>query len=362
MKIVSSFLICFFICLSAFNQAAKTENIVVVTYDGLRWQEVFGGADPALVFDTTAKYNTDYVKKRFWAPTATERRKILMPFFWSVLQQQGSIYGNRELGSYVNNANSYWFSYPGYNEIFTGYPDTAVNSNDKIPNPNQNVFEFMSKSPGFKGKTAVFASWDVFSYIFNEKRSGVYVNDGFKDVTGKLSERQVLFNEMQHQMPDLFHGPAERLDIATFNMGMEYMKENKPRLMYFAFGDTDEFAHAGLYDFYLDAANKTDHWIRQIWNYINSDPFYKGKTTLIITTDHGRGEAANGAWQSHGSKVTGADQMWMAAIGNNVKAAGESSKKQQIYQGQVAATIAALLGTTFNPTHTVLPAINFTIK
>lgn len=287
-----------------------------------------------------------------------QRREKLMPFFWSELVTRGSVFGNRILGSTVDNANPYWFSYPGYNEIFTGYPDTAVNSNEQVPNPNVNVFEYLEKTPAFKGKSAVVASWDVFASIFNEKRSQIFVNDGFRDVPGKLNDKQVLYNKLQHELPDLFHGPSERLDVASFHIGFEYMKANKLRLMYFGFGDTDEFAHAGLYDYYMDAANKTDQWIRQIWQYIQSDKFYAGKTTLLITTDHGRGEALNGSWRDHGSNVKGAGQIWMAAIGAGVNGKGEDKENKKILQGQIAATIAQLVGVEFKPAHPVLPPIN----
>jgi hypothetical protein len=342
-----------------FAQNKNSENIVVVTMDGLRWQEIFNGADSLLTFDTTAVYNYQYVQANFWAPVAEERRKKLMPFFWSELSSKGILMGNRNYGNYVNNANPYWFSYPGYNEIFTGFPDTAVNSNDKIPNKNENVFEFLSKQPKFKGKAVVFGSWDVYAYIFNEKRSGLFVNDGLRDMPGKLTEREAFLNKQQYEMPDLFHGPHERLDVATFNLAFEYMKVHKPKLIYFGLGDTDEFAHGGVYDYYLDAIRKSDMWINKIWNYIQSDPFYANKTTLIITTDHGRGAASGGNWKHHGSKIEGASEMWIAAIGPSVKPVGEARTKNQVYQGQIAGTIAKMLGYEFKPAHKILEAISF---
>ena len=99
--------------LSSQAQSTRSENIIVVTLDGMRWQEVFGGADSLLTFDSTARYNTDYVKNNFWAATAQQRRAKLMPFFWSELVKKGTLLGNRTQGSLVNNANAYWFSYPG---------------------------------------------------------------------------------------------------------------------------------------------------------------------------------------------------------------------------------------------------------
>lgn len=341
--------------------AQKTENVVVITMDGLRWQEVFGGADSLLTFDSSARYGTGFVKDHFWAATAKERRSKLMPFFWSELASKGVLLGNRAYGNFVDNANPYWFSYPGYNEIFTGYPDTLVNSNSKIPNKNENVFEFLNKLPEFKGKTAVFGSWDVFASIFNEGRSGFLVNDGFRDVPGKLTPRQVELNRMQHEMPNLFHG-GERLDIATFNIGFEYMKIHKPRLIHFGFGDADEFAHSGQYDYYLDAAQNFDDWVRQIWQYIQSTPQYANKTTLLITTDHGRGQAKGGAWRDHGDEIPGASQIWIAAIGPAIRPEGESKSKVQYHQGQIAATIAKLVGKEFKANHPVLPALPLTGK
>lgn len=339
----------------------KSQNVVVVTMDGFRWQEMFGGPDSLLSFETGAKYNTKYVQARFWAGSKQERRKKLMPFIWGEIANKGVLLGSRELGSNVNTANIHRFSYPGYNEIFTGFPDSTVNSNNKIPNKNENVFEYLSKLPEFKGKAASFASWDVFASIFNEKRSGFLVNDGFRDVPGKLTEKQTELNRLQHELPDLFHG-GERLGVATFHMGLEYMKVNQPRLMHFGLGDTDEFAHAGQYDLYLDAAKKSDDWIRQLWEYIQSNPFYANKTTLIITTDHGRGQAKGGAWKDHGSEIEGADQIWIAAIGPAIRPEGESTRKEQLFQGQIASSIAKLVGKEFKTNHPVLPPLRILEK
>jgi hypothetical protein len=338
-------------------QQKKSENIVIVTMDGLRWQEMFNGADSLLTFDTAAIYSHKYAEEHYWAGSAEERRKKLFPFIWSEISAKGMLLGNRKYENYFENKNPYWFSYPGYNEIFTGFPDTAVNSNDKIPNKNESVLEYLNKMPQYKNKVAVFGSWDVFAYIFNEKRSGLPVNDGFRNVEGKLTDKQKMFNQLQHEMPAIFH-EGERLDVATFNMGFEYMKANKPRIMFFGLGDTDEFAHAGMYDYYLDAAHKTDAWIKKLWEYIQSDPAYANKTTLIIATDHGRGLAEGGNWKHHGQKIPESKQMWMAAIGPSVPAIGESKSAQVNYQGQIAATIAQMLGHHFAPAHQPLPALS----
>jgi len=155
-------------------------KVVLITLDGLRFQEVFSGADPLLITNKKYVNDTTELKEQFWRETPKKRREALMPFFWKEVSKMGQIHGNRNLGSKVDLTNKMWFSYPGYNEILTGKADDArIDSNDKIPNPNKTILEIANSDPRYKGKVAAFGSWDVFPYIVNEERSGVYVNAGF---------------------------------------------------------------------------------------------------------------------------------------------------------------------------------------
>lgn len=329
----------------SFSQKHKTENLVIVTLDGMRWQDVFTGADSALINNT--KYTTDTAgaKAKFWADNVNERRQKLFPFLWSIIEQKGQIYGNRHYGNYVNNANPYWFSYPGYNEIFTGYPDTAVNSNDKIKNKNTNVLEFINKQKGYEGKVAAFSTWDVFPYILNKWRSNIYVNSDVDTLKFNSPEFK-LINDIQF----LTTRPiGVRPDVLTYIAAREYLEEFKPKVLYVAFDETDDFAHEGLYDQYLNAAHAEDGMIKDVWNKLQSMPEYKDKTTLIVTCDHGRGDKIKDQWRDHGQKVDDANQIWLAIMGPDSKPAGEVKTQGQLYQKQFAATFASLLGFTFNP-------------
>lgn len=344
--------------LVVYSQKNKTENIILITLDGMRWQEVFTGADSAII--ANKKYTPDSadVAGKFWAKDANERRKKLFPFLWSVVEKSGSLYGNRNVGNFVNNANPYVFSYPGYNEILTGYPDTAVNSNDKIYNKNENVLEFINKQKGYAGKVAAFATWDVFPYIINDKRSGVYVNADSTALNFNNSALK-LINEWQF----LSARPlGVRPDVITYFMGREYLKAYKPKVLYIAFDETDDFAHGGMYEQYLGAAHAEDNMIADLWNTIQSMPEYKNKTTMIITTDHGRGDKIKDQWKDHGTKVLDASGIWFAVIGPDTTPLGEVKTSGQLYQKQYAATIAALLGLKFTPKHTVAEAIAPVLK
>jgi hypothetical protein len=315
----------------------------------MRWQEVYKGVDEILMNDSVYNRDAKGMKEKFWAETEQDRRKKLFPFLWTTIEKQGQLYGNRKFDNKVDNSNPYWFSYPGYNEIFTGYPDTSVNSNDKIWNKNENVLEFLNKQKGFTGKIAAFATWDVFPYILNEPRSGVYVNADIDTMTFEHPALKML-NDMQF----LTTRPiGVRPDIITYMAAREYLKAYRPRVLYIAFDETDDFAHGGMYDQYIGSAHAEDAMIADIWNTVQSLPQYKNKTTLLITVDHGRGDKVKSNWRHHGTKIEDAHEIWLAVMGPDTKPSGEMKEPVQLYQKQIAATIASLLGYNFTANHPV---------
>jgi hypothetical protein len=341
--LISLFVLQGFVCLS---QSRKTENIIIVTLDGMRWQEVFGGIDSVLMVNK--KYTRDSAgAAKFWSNDMLERRKKLFPFLWNTVAPQGQLYGNRYIGSDVDNANPYKFSYPGYNEIFTGFPDTAVNSNDKIPNKNTNVLEFINQQKGYKGKIAVFATWDAYPYIFNIWRNGIYVNADYDTLHFNNSNLK-LINDIQFLDP---RNTGERPDVLTYIGGREYLKAYKPKVLYIAFDETDDYAHAGQYNHYLNSAHAEDAMIADLWKTVQSMPEYRDKTSLIITCDHGRGDKIKDQWRDHGQKVEDAGHIWIAVMGPDTPPFGEVKTQTTLYQKQIAPTIAKLLGFTFVPDH-----------
>ena len=325
----------------AFGRAQEKNDtkVILITLDGFRWQELFTGADSLLVTNKNYVQDTDFLKKSFWRDTPKERREALMPFFWGKVATMGQLHGNRTLGSKVNLTNSMWFSYPGYNEILTGAADDArITSNDKMNNPNTTILELYNNTSEGKGKVAAFGSWDVFPYIINEERSGVPVNAGYEKAIGDdLSEREKMLNDIQRQAPVIWE--SVRLDVFTHNYALEEMKKNHPKLLYISYGETDDFAHGGFYDFYLQAANRTDAMIKELWEYAQQDEFYKDQTVFLITTDHGRGTEPLETWKGHGSQVKGAGQVWFVTFGKAVAPKGEVTRDEQLYSNQIAPTI-----------------------
>ena len=108
----------------------KTENVFLITLDGMRWQEVFGGMQKQLATREFGVWDTNRLDSWFWRETPEESRRVLMPFFWDVIAKQGQLYGNTNKGSIARVTNGKNFTYPGFNEIFTGRPDDRIDKNE----------------------------------------------------------------------------------------------------------------------------------------------------------------------------------------------------------------------------------------
>ena len=278
----------------------KTENVIIVMLDGLRWQEVFRGADPKLINKRSPKLlgasekRTSQAKELYWRDTPGERRDVLMPFLWSVVASQGQVFGNRDLHSDSHVNNGMKFSYPGYNETLTGVPDDKrIHSNNVDPNPNVTVMEWLNSKPAFKGKVAAFGAWEVFRGIFNEKRCGFVVNTGYEPLEGVPATPELaLLNTLKSKTPRVWSD--ESFDPLPFYTAIEYLKVKKPRVLFIGLGETDDWAHMGAYPEYLNAIHRDDAYLEELWALVQSMPEYRDKTTLMVMPDHGRGRGMFG--------------------------------------------------------------------
>src|SRR5207245_5410072 len=158
------------------------DNVILLTLDGVRTQEIFGGLDLDVLRSTVhrdAKVEETRAYQRYWAATPEARRERLMPFFWRALMvEHGSIAGNRARGSSVRVTNRHRFSYPGYAEILVGEAhDDVIDSNDKRRNPYPTVLEFFRRRLGLDAhQVAAFASWDTFDWIVEHETGTITSN------------------------------------------------------------------------------------------------------------------------------------------------------------------------------------------
>jgi hypothetical protein len=324
--------------------AGKTQNIVLIVSDGLRWQEIFTGADTTLLND---KYGGSWLaepqlRARYWREDVNARRELLFPFIWGTVAKNGQIFGNQLKGSVAHVTNGKAFSYPGYNEMTTGYPNDAIDSNEFGPNPNASVFEWLNNSAEFHGKVAIYGTWNVYENIFNKKRSGLIMQTGWT-LPEKVQEtpRDALLREL--------YDTTTRFDEEDVSNSflqvplLDYVKASHPRVLFVGYGETDNWAHQGRYDLVLDSAHRMDHFVKQLWDTMQAMPEYHGNTTFIITADHGRGGGLT-EWKEHGVEEKGSENIWIAVIGPDTAPLGERRHLGPVTQAQIAATVAAFVG------------------
>jgi hypothetical protein len=336
---------------NAFSQTQDSPNIFIITTDGFRWQEVFNGADSAILFNPKYVKDTATLRYMYWANTPEERRQKLMPFMWDFIAQKGQLWGNRNYGSEVSVVNPYKISYPGYNEILTGHIDLSINLNLAKDNPNSNILSYLNKTPEYKNKVAAFSSWKLFDYILNRPESKLPINCGYQLTDDdSLTATEEATNYVEETSDE--NKAATRKDVLTYTVATEYIKKKHPKVVYIGFGETDEYAHGGRYDLYLDQANLFDKFLAELWQLAQSDKFYKNNTIFFITTDHGRGEKPT-TWVTHGFWAKGSKETWLAELGPNIKPLGEVKEKSTINSIQFAQTIANYLGEFFTAEHSV---------
>jgi hypothetical protein len=342
------FVIATALCLFAFraNGSETHGHVILVTLDGMRWQEIFGGAQEKFI-DARAGGVRDLAGTRaaYLRETPESRRETLMPFFWNVIAKQGQIFGDPSRNARATLTNGKKFSYPGYSEMLCGFPDDRIDSNDKIPNPNVNVLEWLNGRPGLKGRVTAYGTWDVLPSILNVQRSRLPIVAGWEPIKDEpLTPGERAVNELIPELTHLWHDNA--FDVIAMRGAMEHLHKRKPRVMYVMLGETDEWAHMRRYDCYLEAAHNADRFLRRLWEAVQSIPEMKGNTTLLITTDHGRGSTLQD-WTDHGRGVADAENVWMAAMGPAVKALGVRENVNAT-TSQIAASVAAMIGEDYH--------------
>jgi hypothetical protein len=333
------------------------ENVVLITFDGVRWQEVFRGLDKELALHESYSARQDELIAQFWRENATQRAALIMPFIHETLARAGTVVGNRDAGSCARLINDYNFSFPGYNEILSGVVNDVINSNAKQPNPERTFLELLSQKPEFRGQVAAFGSWDVFPFIYNVERSAIHVNTGL--TAEPLNEFEVALNKLHNDISP--HWPTVRHDAFTHHYGLSWLRERRPRVLHIAYGEPDDFAHDGKYDEYVLATRRVDGFIQEVWETLQSLEGYRDNTVMFITVDHGRGEQPLESWQHHASQravqqymqslaeqypqgIVGSDAIWMAALGPGIPAQGLVATTGCLTGDRIAATLMTLLG------------------
>ena len=112
-----------------------------------------------------------------------------------------------------------------------------------------------------------------------------------------------------------------------------------PDLLTFYLPEVDSAGHSGNWNSYVSAIQNADQIVGDLWDLLQSDPSYAGRTTMIVTNDHGR------HWfnfQGHGDSCTGCQTIQFLAIGPPIRRGFVSNTQRTI--PDITPTLGALLG------------------
>ena len=268
----------------------KTKNVIVVVIDGPRFSETWGASN---------QQNTPYLAQKL-APAGVVNTAFYNDGF-----------------TYTNS---------GHTAITTGVRQEINNGGNELPR-NPSFFQYWLEATGSPRTKA----WLVTS----------------KDKLNILADTKD--NEYQGKFIPAFNcgvsGPftGYREDSVTYRVAKQILAKEKPNLMLINFKEPDASGHAGNWSGYLNGIKATDEYVYNLWQFLETDPHFKGTTTLIVTNDHGRHlDGYSDGFVSHGDKCTGCKHI-------NFYAAGPDFKKDTIIdtnfnQTDIPATIAELMG------------------
>jgi hypothetical protein len=338
-----------FFCLFANKVVAQTDHLLLVTSDGVRWQEVFEGADSTLLFNPKLVKDTAAYRFKYWSKNPKERRQKLMPFLWSIVANEGQIHGNRRLGSKVDMTNLTRISYPGYAELLTGRADPLIIDNHPWYDKHRNIFQFLAKKPQFEGKIGVFASWSNLYLVLNGRKANFKINAGSTKMPIRNWRKDPPPEDPKYWSPAILR-TINRHDTITWRMAEEYFEQENPKVLYISLMETDLIAHKGDYGGTLDAIHRLDSLVGDLWSKMQANPEYHHRTAFFMTTDHGRGQGGfMGTWKLHNHLTRGSGQIWYATMSPDLLPLGEVfGCLEKVKAKQFANIITGLLGVDFD--------------
>ena len=305
--------------------------VVLVVLDGVRGQEVFGGADRALA------------RERGMNPLAWAGPRALMPNLQRLLESRAIALGAPGHGPEIAASGPQFISMPGYLEIFAGRPDPACESNECARPPGRSLVDDVLDSSG-ADDVAVVSSWPNIARAASSDVTRVVVSAGRRRL-----ERGDVLRDDEATAAELERGgrarafPGEgdyRPDAITARVALRVLATERPRLLFVGLGDADEYGHRNDYRGYLEALHASDAFLGDLFATLDQMGARGRHTTVLVTADHGRAYG----FKDHGPRYPESGRVWLVAAGAGVKGHGVVAASRRHTLSDVAPTVRALLG------------------
>lgn len=295
------------------------ERVVLVTVDGVRWQDVFQGSN--LAFGGLAHHSPDDLLPR----TLTEVRK------------RGVAWGYDRPGcGTAHPAGRSNVSLPGYLEIFTAHAPPCMNNECE---PTKRTLLDVAMKAGMPGVASI-SSWPMIARAVTGGDAHVFVSAGqsWDGPTDDPTLAQAVFRGQN--VDSAPGGDGYRPDAHTGEIALAYFRRYRPAFLHVGFGDPDEWGHRNDYTAYLSSVRRIDDWIGTLADELDRMGEDGRRTTVLITPDHGR----NGDFVNHGPDHPESARTFLLAFGDTLEGASSTCSARDVRLTDIAPSLAVRLG------------------
>jgi hypothetical protein len=270
-------------------------NVVIVTIDGVRWQEIFTGTDVA----------------RSTEPPLDA--KSLTPNLHQLGERAGAFVGAPGKGT-ISASGPNYVSLPGYIEILGGRP--ARCQDNKCARTS--LPSLLDEARVAGAKVAAYSSWERI------------------DLAASVAPGAFEMSCGRHNDPTIDPWPGEgdyRPDRFTSEAAIAYYAKERPNVFFLGLGDPDEHAHRGDYTGYVNALRRADETVGRLLELVDR------RTTIVVTADHGRAVT----FDNHGG-MPEASRVWLVAAGPRFNARGPVLSPHPRRLADIAPTLRVVMG------------------
>ncbi len=297
-------------------------RVVLVTVDGVRWEDVFAG----VAANSLAE------------PTGGE---MMMPHLHRLVRDRGIALGGPGCEHDVRASGPSFVSLPGYLEIFTGKPTTCThNGCPGVDVPT--VIDEARAIASSESDVAVFASWGRYALAVARDRKAIVVSAGAStNSLGPKDDAKLRAYAEAGARSAGYPGHGDyRPDVHTAQIALRYLETKRPHLLVVGLGDADEYAHRGDHAGYRRALRRTDEFIADLDRTLERMGEDGRETAVLVTTDHGRAHSFRG----HGASFPESQRVFVAAFGAGVARRGATCTSSPLRLAHVAGAVRTLLG------------------
>lgn len=260
--------------------APNAPRVVLVTIDGVRWEDAFSG---------------------------------LMPNLERLAKEKGVMLGGGGCERDARATGPNFVSFPGYAEIFTGKPSKCGHNYC----PRVKTDTIVDETKG-----AVFSSWSkIADAATRHPKSLPMLSAG----SGGAN------------IPSYPGHGDYRPDVYTTKAALRYLEAEKPAMLVIGLGDPDEHAHRGDLFSYRRSTHRADDFLVELDHTLTK---LGGNAAVLVTTDHGRSKSIVG----HGADYPESQRVFFAAFGTGIAHRGVACTSEALKLTDVPDAIRAMQG------------------